>query len=104
MLNHGEAKVVIVDPEFSGVMKKALEIAKKDSGRDFLVIDVEEKEFEVPGEKLGKLTYEQLLAEGDPKFAWQVPADEWQAICLNYTSGNYWQSKGSGLSPSWRRN
>ena len=48
MLNHGEAKVVIVDPEFSAVMKKALEIAKKESGREFLVIDVEEKEFDGP--------------------------------------------------------
>ena len=94
MLNHGEAKVVIVDPEFSGVMKKALEIAKKESGREFLVIDVEEKEFDVPGEKLGSLTYEKLLAEGDPQFAWQVPVDEWQAICLNYTSGTTGNPKG----------
>ena len=94
MLGHGEAKVIIVDPEFSGVMKKALEIAKKETGRDFLVIDVEEKEYDVPGEKLGKLTYEQLLAEGDPQFAWQVPADEWQAICLNYTSGTTGNPKG----------
>lgn len=94
MLNHGEAKVVMVDPEFSGVMKKALEIAKKESGREFLVIDVEEKEFDVPGEKLGTLTYEKLLSEGDPQFAWQVPADEWQAICLNYTSGTTGNPKG----------
>jgi fatty-acyl-CoA synthase len=94
MLNHGEAKVVIVDPEFSGVMKKALEIAKRESGRDILVIDVEEKEFDVPGEKLGKLTYEQFLTEGDPSFAWQMPADEWQAICLNYTSGTTGNPKG----------
>ena len=94
MLNHGEAKVVIVDPEFSGVMKKALEIAKKDSGRDFLVVDVEEKEFDVPGERLGNLTYEKLLSEGDSNFAWQVPADEWQAICLNYTSGTTGNPKG----------
>ena len=94
MLNHGEAKVVIVDPEFSGVMKKALELAKKESGRDVLVIDVEEKELDVPGEKLGNLTYEQLLSEGDPHFAWQVPADEWQAICLNYTSGTTGNPKG----------
>jgi len=94
MLNHGEAKVVIVDPEFSGVMKQALAIAKKESGRDILVIDVEEKEFDVPGEKLGKLTYEKLLSEGDPNFAWQVPADEWQAICLNYTSGTTGNPKG----------
>ena len=94
MLNHGEAKVVIVDPEFSGVMKKALEIVKKESGRDFLVVDVEEKEFDVPGEQLGKLTYEELLSQGDPQFSWQVPADEWQAICLNYTSGTTGNPKG----------
>ena len=94
MLNHGEAKVVIVDPEFSGVMKKALELAKKDSGREFLVIDVEETEFDVPGDKIGTLTYEQFLSEGDPNFAWQVPADEWQAICLNYTSGTTGNPKG----------
>ena len=94
MLNHGEAKVVIVDPEFSGVMKKALEIAKRDSGRDLIVIDVEEKEFDVPGERLGTLTYEQLLLEGDLNFPWQVPADEWQAICLNYTSGTTGNPKG----------
>jgi len=94
MLNHGEAKVVIVDPEFSGTMKKALEIAKKESGREFLVIDVEEKEFDVPGERLGKLTYEQLLAEADPQYEWQVPVDEWQAICLNYTSGTTGNPKG----------
>ena len=94
MLNHGEAKLIIVDPEFSGTMKKALEIAKKESGREFLVIDVEETEFDVLGERLGKLTYEQLLAEGDPQYAWQVPADEWQAICLNYTSGTNGNPKG----------
>ena len=94
MLNHGEAKVVIVDPEFSGTMKKALEIAKKESGREFLVIDVEEKEFDIPGEKLGKLTYEQLLDEGNPQYEWQVPVDEWQAICLNYTSGTTGNPKG----------
>jgi fatty-acyl-CoA synthase len=94
MLNHGEAKVVIVDPEFSRTMKKALEIAKKESGREFLVIDIEEKEFDIPGEKLGKLTYEQLLAEGNPQYEWQVPVDEWQAICLNYTSGTTGNPKG----------
>ncbi len=94
MLNHGEAKVVIIDPEFSSVMKKALELVKKESDRNILVIDVEETEFDVPGEKLGKLTYENLLAEGDPNFAWQVPADEWQAICLNYTSGTTGNPKG----------
>ena len=94
MLNHGESKVVLVDPEFSGVMKKALEIAEKESGRKILVIDVDENQFDVPGEKLGKLNYEELLAQGIPDFAWQLPADEWQAICLNYTSGTTGNPKG----------
>ncbi|CAM3625752.1 acyl-CoA synthetase [Polynucleobacter brandtiae] len=94
MLNHGEAKVVIVDPEFADVMKKALEIAKRDSGRDFMVIDAQEKEFDVPGERLGSLTYEQFLDTGDSQFVWLMPFDEWQAICLNYTSGTTGNPKG----------
>ena len=94
MLNHGEAKVVIVDPEFADVMKKALEIAKRDSGRDFMVIDAQEKEFDVPGERLGSLTYEQFLDTGDSQFVWLMPSDEWQAICLNYTSGTTGNPKG----------
>ena len=94
MLSHGEAKLVIVDPEFSGVMKKALAIVRQETGRELLVIDVEEKEFDVPGEKIGSLTYEQLLLEGDPHFVWRLPEDEWQAICLNYTSGTTGNPKG----------
>ena len=94
MLNHGEAKAVIVDPEFSGVMRQALAIAKQESGRDLLVIDAEEKEFDVQGENIGSFSYEQLLAEGDPNFSWELPKDEWQAICLNYTSGTTGSPKG----------
>lgn len=94
MLNHGEAKAIIIDPEFSGVMKKAIELAKQASGREFLVIDVEETQFDIAGEKLGSLTYEQLLDSGDLNFAWRMPEDEWQAICLNYTSGTTGNPKG----------
>ena len=94
MLNHGEAKAIIVDPEFAGVMKKAIELAKQASGREFLVIDVEETQFDIAGEKLGSLTYGQLLDSGDPNFAWRMPEDEWQAICLNYTSGTTGNPKG----------
>ncbi len=94
MLNHGEAKAIIVDPEFAGVMKKAIELAKQASGREFLVIDVEETQFDIAGERLGSLTYEQLLDSGDPNFAWPMPEDEWQAICLNYTSGTTGNPKG----------
>lgn len=94
MLNHGEAKVVIVDPEFVSTMKKALALARADGGREILVVDAEDVEFSTPSEKIGTLTYEQLLAEGDPHFKWNLPTDEWAAICLNYTSGTTGNPKG----------
>ena len=44
--------------------------------------------------KLGSLTYDALLAEGDPEFRVVLPADEWDAITLNYTSGTTGNPKG----------
>ena len=97
MLNHGEAKVVIVDPEFSATMKKALEIARAErgpKGQEIVVVDVEDVEYTGSSEKLGKITYEQLLAKGDSNYAWRMPEDEWESICLNYTSGTTGNPKG----------
>ena len=90
MLNHGGAKLLIADREFSPVIEAAL--AKL--GRTLEVIDVDDPEYDGPGKRLGKQTYEELLAEGDPDYAWQGPADEWQAISLNYTSGTTGNPKG----------
>ncbi|WP_170583180.1 acyl-CoA synthetase [Ruegeria arenilitoris] len=89
ILNHAESKVLLVDPEFSGVVKQALEQVD----HDILVIDIEDPSFD-GGEKLGALTYDDLLAEGDPEFDWSLPADEWDAITLNYTSGTTGNPKG----------
>ncbi|TMV03774.1 acyl-CoA synthetase [Ruegeria sediminis] len=90
ILEHAESKALIVDPEFSGVVKEALAQADKP---DLLVIDIEDPSFD-GGEKLGALTYEALLAEGDPEFEWSLPGDEWDAIALNYTSGTTGNPKG----------
>jgi fatty-acyl-CoA synthase len=90
MLNHGGAKLIVSDREFSPVVEAAL--AKL--GRPLEVIDVDDPEYDGPGKRLGKTTYEELLAEGDPDYAWQGPADEWQAISLNYTSGTTGNPKG----------
>ena len=94
MLNHGEAKVVIVDPEFSGVMKKALAMAQAESPRDILVIDVIDQEYEGPSEKLGAIDYDTFISGGDADHAWRMPKDEWESICLNYTSGTTGNPKG----------
>ena len=91
MLDHGEAKAIIVDPEFAGAIKKALALRK--SGKPLLIIDVEDALYgEAP--KIGSITYEKLLAEGDADFEWEYPADEWDAIALNYTSGTTGDPKG----------
>jgi fatty-acyl-CoA synthase len=96
ILGHGEAKALITDTAFSETIKPAL----AQLGREILVIDVHdplaEGEFggEGGGERLGALDYEALLAEGDPEHPWSPPADEWQAISLNYTSGTTGNPKG----------
>lgn len=92
MLDHGEAKAVIVDPEFAGVMQKA--IALRQSKAPLLVVDVEDALFSGPAEKIGSTTYEAFVAQGNPAFAWSLPANEWDAIALNYTSGTTGNPKG----------
>ncbi len=90
ILNYSEASVLLVDPEFSGVVKEAL---KNVENKDLLVIDIQDETFE-GGESLGALTYDQLLAEGDADFEWLLPDDEWDAITLNFTSGTTGNPKG----------
>ncbi len=89
-LDHGEAKVLLTDREFSSTIARALALM---TGPKPLVIDVLDAEFE-GGKTLGELDYETFVAEGDPSFAWTLPADEWQAISLNYTSGTTGNPKG----------
>jgi len=89
MLEHGEARLLITDKEFAPIIEPALKLLK----RKIPVIDVEDAEFS-GGKRLGELTYEQLLAEGDPGFEWRWPKDEWEAISLNYTSGTTGNPKG----------
>ncbi|WP_431857714.1 acyl-CoA synthetase [Azospirillum sp.] len=91
ILDHGEAKVLITDREFSGVMAKA--VALLDPARRPLVIDIDDPQAK-GGELIGAMTYEQFLETGDPAFQWRMPPDEWEAIALNYTSGTTGNPKG----------
>ena len=90
MLNHGEAAVLITDREYSPMVKKAL----AQLGREILVIDVDDPEYTGPGERVGSVDYESFLAGGHPDYVWKTPADEWDAISLNYTSGTTGNPKG----------
>jgi fatty-acyl-CoA synthase len=89
-LDHGEAKVVIADREYSKTVKDALARCQARP----LLIDYDDPEYDGPGERLGNLEYEDFLRDGDPDFARPMPTDEWDAITLNYTSGTTGDPKG----------
>ena len=90
MLEHGEAKVFLVDREFSGLAAAALKLIKTPP----LVIDYDDPEYDGPGERLGEIEYEDFVASGDDAYQRAAPLDEWDAIALNYTSGTTGDTKG----------
>ena len=92
MLDHGEAKVVIVDPEFAGTLQKAL--ALRTSSGPILVINAEDALYTGDTLRIGSINYDDFLATGDANYAWKLPDDEWDAIALNYTSGTTGNPKG----------
>ena len=89
MLGHGGAKVLITDREYSKTIETALALMPVKP----IVIDIDDPTYE-GGKLVGETTYEAFLLEGDPDYAWQNPADEWDAIALNYTSGTTGDPKG----------
>ena len=93
-MNHCEARVLITDREFSGVMAPALAALREVHGRELVVIDVDDSEYTGPGERLGTLEYQALLASHAPLATLDGPADEWDAIALSYTSGTTGDPKG----------
>ena len=90
-LDHAEAKFLIVDKEFSALAKSSIQLTK---GPHPVLIDYVDPEYPVDGERLGSIDYESFLASGAADFEWHRPADEWEAISLNYTSGTTGNPKG----------
>jgi fatty-acyl-CoA synthase len=89
ILQHAESKVLITDREMTPIVKKAIHQLHNPP----LVIDIDDPTFE-GGELLGELDYEAFIATGDENYAWAGPANEWDAITLNYTSGTTGDPKG----------
>ncbi len=91
ILEHSDAKVLIVDRQFHEVVKKALSIIKK----KIIIIDINDKYADQSKlKKIGDLEYETFLNTGDENYIWKKPEDEWQAISLSYTSGTTGNPKG----------
>jgi fatty-acyl-CoA synthase len=89
-LDHGGAKIILVDPEFAGVISEALTLM---TGPKPFVIDVDDAAF-AAGKRIGELEYEDALSQGDENFTARPPQDEWDAIALSYTSGTTGNPKG----------
>ena len=87
ILQHSEAKVVLTDREYAGVMGPAL------SNNGLLVVDIDDP-LAPPGPSVGSVEYEAFLNAGDPDHVEKLPDDEWQAIALGYTSGTTGNPKG----------
>ena len=91
IFDHAETDVLIVDGQFAPTVRAALAQCEN---KDMLIVDVLDSQSGLPEDRVGTITYEELLAEGDSDFDWQLPSDEWQALSLNYTSGTSGRPKG----------
>ena len=89
MLRHGEAKLLIIDSEYSPLAEKL-----KTDLPELIVIGVHDHQADTPANPATWMDYEVLINQGDPNFEWLMPVDEWNAIALNYTSGTTGDPKG----------
>jgi len=91
ILQHSDAKVLIVDRQFHDVIEKAL----KDVKNKIIIIDIDDQDIDTSSfKKIGELEYENFLNTGDENYEWKKPKDEWEAISLGYTSGTTGKPKG----------
>ncbi len=93
-LEHGEAKLFLADREFHSTIAPALD--RRGTNRP-IVIDIADAETS-GAPRFGDIEYESFIASGDPDFAWSGPPDEWDSICLLYTSGTTGNPKGAVYS------
>ncbi len=89
ILDHADSRLVIADTAMQPVVQAAFAI----NGAEVPVVEVVDT---VAGHSpvFGTDSYEDLVAAGDKTDPGVFPADEWDAIALNYTSGTSGRPKG----------
>jgi fatty-acyl-CoA synthase len=90
MLDHANTKLIIVDTEFAPIIREALAETEVEP----MIVNYQDLECGVEGERLSDFDYEEFIDAGDPNYAWKMPSNEWNAISLNYTSGTTGNPKG----------
>ena len=91
ILDHSDAKVLIVDRQLHSIIEKALTISKTKP----IIIDIQDNFADQSSlKKIGEKEYENFLSTGDDNYQWKFPKDEWKAISLSYTSGTTGNPKG----------
>ena len=91
ILDHSDAKVLIVDRQLHSIIEKALTISKTKP----IIIDIQDNFADQSSlKKIGEKEYENFLSTGDDNYQWKFPEDEWKAISLSYTSGTTGNPKG----------
>src|SRR5262245_56055158 len=93
-LEHGGAKVLLADREFHATVAPALQ---RLGDKRPLVVDIADAETQ-GAPNFGDVEYESFIAAGDAHFAYPGVADEWDDICLLYTSGTTGNPKGAVYS------
>lgn len=88
ILEHGESRVLFYDTEFESLVQQVV----VDMAAPPLLVAVVREGGASKG--LARFSYEQMIQMGEPDYSWQRPADEWEAIALNYTSGTTGNPKG----------
>jgi fatty-acyl-CoA synthase len=88
IFGHAGAKIVLCDTAFLPLAEEAI---RRMEGTAPEIIEVVDHGFTASGHYL---TYEALLAKGDPSAPWVTPEDEWESIAINYTSGTTGRPKG----------
>ncbi|SPH20188.1 Long-chain-fatty-acid--CoA ligase [Ascidiaceihabitans donghaensis] len=90
IFDHGEAKVVLADPQFMPLAEAAV---AQMVGNAPILIEVADAANGWPASGRHPV-YEDILTLADPNFAWIMPEDEWESLALNYTSGTTGRPKG----------